>query len=79
MKYIRHTEFLKLFGENLRRIRLEKNLSQDEIAFNTQLSTNQVGRIERGEINTGISTVFEIATFLEIPIEDLFKNLSKVK
>ena len=73
MKYLRHNEFLKQFGENLRKLRLEKGLSQDEIAFNTQLSTNQVGRIERGEINTGISTIYEIALFLKIPIEELFK------
>ena len=72
MGYLRHTNFLKAFGENLRSIRLEKKLSQDEVAFRAEISTNQVGRIERGELNTGLSTVYEIATVLGISIHRLF-------
>ena len=72
MAYIRHDIFLKKFGQNLRKIRLSKDLSQDEISFNTNVSTNQIGRIERGEINAGISTLYEIAQFLDVPVKDLF-------
>ena len=72
MGYIRHENFLKKFGANLKRIRLEKKFSQDDIAFNSELSTNQIGRIERGEINAGISTLYEIAQTLDVDIKDLF-------
>ena len=72
MGYIRHDRFLKKFGKNLKRIRLEKGLSQDDIAFESEISTNQVGRIERGEINTSLSTLYEIAKTLNIPIKELF-------
>ena len=72
MKYVRHERFLKKFGANLKRIRLEKGLSQDDIAFDSNLSTNQIGRIERGEINAGLSTIYEIAKTLNIQVKDLF-------
>lgn len=70
--YLRHEIFLKKFGQNLRQIRLKKGLSQDDISFSTSISTNQVGRIERGEINAGLSTIYEIATFLKVEVRDLF-------
>jgi DNA-binding XRE family transcriptional regulator len=69
--YLRHNDFLKNLGENLRNIRTSKGLSQEDIAFNTELSTNQIGRIERGEINTGICTLYEIAVYLNIPVKEL--------
>jgi transcriptional regulator with XRE-family HTH domain len=72
MAYLRHEVFLKKFGENLRKIRLRKGFSQDEISFSTSISTNQVGRIERGEINTGLSTIYEIANCLGIEVKELF-------
>ena len=51
---------------------MEKGLSQDDIAFESEISTNQVGRIERGDINTSLSTVYEIAKTLDIPVKELF-------
>jgi len=72
MGYIRHDKFLKKFGFHLKKIRLEKGFSQDDIAFNSELSTNQIGRIERGEINTSLSTIYEIAKTLDIDVKDLF-------
>lgn len=73
MAQIRHTAFLISFGKNLKRIRNEKGISQDEIALNsTNISTNQVGRIERGEINTGLSTIYELALSLNIDVSELF-------
>jgi transcriptional regulator with XRE-family HTH domain len=70
--YLRHNIYLKKFGQNLRQIRLARGLSQEDIAFETDISTNQVGRIERGEINTGICTLLEISKVLKIPLKDLF-------
>lgn len=48
-------------------------MSQEEISFRTEISTNQVGRIERGEINAGLSTIYEISKALEVSIIALFE------
>jgi transcriptional regulator with XRE-family HTH domain len=65
MNKIRNTELLITFGQNLRKIRESKNFSQEELAYNADIPISQVGRIERGEINTTISTLYSIAKALE--------------
>jgi len=70
MKYKRNDKGIKAFGKNLKKIRQAKKITQEQLAFATGLELSQIGRIERGVINTSISNVFEIAEALEIePIE----------
>ncbi|WP_461077763.1 helix-turn-helix domain-containing protein [Spirosoma flavus] len=69
---IRDKESIKLFGVNVRQKRQQKGLSQEELAYQSQVDVRQIGRIERGEINTTISTVFALARALKLNIADLF-------
>ena len=72
MKYKRNDTAVKLFGKNLRTIRKLKGISQEELAYRTNLELSQIGRIERGVINTSISNVFIIAESLEVHPMQLF-------
>lgn len=63
--------FIIEFGKNLKRIRIEKNLSQEMLANDANIPINQVGRIERAEVNTTLSTIFKIAKALDIDVEKL--------
>ena len=47
-------------------------MSQESLAFAADIPISQVGRIERGEINTTISTVKALSIALDINIKDLF-------
>jgi transcriptional regulator with XRE-family HTH domain len=62
----RDKEYLIAFGKNLRRIRKEKGLSQRQLEFESEVSKNQIGNIERGEVNTTISTIRMIAKALDV-------------
>jgi transcriptional regulator with XRE-family HTH domain len=64
--------FITKFGERIKKIRLEKNLSQEMLANDANIPINQIGRIERAEIGTSLGTIYKIATALNIPIKDLF-------
>ena len=66
--------FIKSFGERLRKIRLSKNLSQAELANTAEIPINQVGRIERGEINTTLTTIKVLADSLNITVSDFFND-----
>ncbi|MFM7023072.1 MAG: helix-turn-helix domain-containing protein [Flavobacteriales bacterium] len=72
MPQIRHPKYLKAFGRNLQKLRLERNMSQRELSYRIDVSFTQIGRIERGEINAGISTLYEIAQALQVEMKDLF-------
>lgn len=69
---INERRYIILFGRNLRKIRNQRKLSQEELANDADIPINQIGRIERGEISTTISTLFLISKALDISIKDLF-------
>lgn len=72
MKYRRDQQGIDQFGARLRELRLEKGWTQEELAARSGIEFSQVGRIERGVINTSLSTVFILAKTLEIDVRDLF-------
>ncbi len=68
---IKNEKFVRAFGKNLRKIRIAKNISQEDLANDADIPINQVGRIERGEINTTIVTVKALADALKMDVIDL--------
>lgn len=71
--YYRDDKFVKKFGQNLRELRKARGISQEQLAFDTGFELSQIGRIERGEINTSISHVSAISKALKIKPEELFR------
>lgn len=69
---VKDVAYIKLFGNNLRELRLLNNLSQEDLAFTADISISQISRIERGKINPTISTIKTIATALNIEMKELF-------
>lgn len=63
---IKDKNFSVLFGRNLRKVRKSKKFSQENLAYDANIPISQVGRIERGEINTTISTVFALSKALKL-------------
>lgn len=76
MKYLRNEVEIKRFGKWVRQIRIAKNISQENLAYEAEIEYSQVSRIERGIINTCISQVFAIAKALN---RGCFLNLMKFK
>lgn len=66
-------EVIKLVGAKIREKRIEKGMSQEVLSFDANIPKNQVGRIERGEINPTLITLNKISLALEIPLKDLFE------
>jgi transcriptional regulator with XRE-family HTH domain len=71
--YYRDEKFIKKFGQKLREIRKARNMSQEQLALDTGFELSQIGRIERGELNTSISHVAAIAKALKVKPEELFQ------
>jgi transcriptional regulator with XRE-family HTH domain len=72
VKHLRNEKFLKAFGRHLSEIRKSRNFSQESLAYESGIELRQIGRIERGEINTGLSSIVLIAETLKIDMKDLF-------
>lgn len=68
---------LKSFGDRIRDVREKKNLSVYDITGEDMpiKSRQHWQRIENGQKNINLTTVFKITKSLEIEACDLFKNL----
>ena len=66
------------FGRNLKAERNRAGLSQEKLAEKVGLSYGQViGTIERGEVNTSLTTIIAIMKELNIEFEKLY-DISKL-
>ena len=63
------------FGNNLKRLRLEKGLSQEKLALNAEIDRTYIPSIEKGERNVSIVIAEKLAIALNVPITELFKEL----
>ena len=53
-------EVVKIIGNKLREIRLEKKLTIERVALDSDIEYTQLSRIELGKINTSIYQIYKI-------------------
>ena len=63
----------KRLGENLKELRVTKNLSQSELADMVSVDKSYISNIENGKTNPTTLTLEKIATALKIEISELLK------
>jgi transcriptional regulator with XRE-family HTH domain len=66
-------QILKIFGENLRRIRTEKGLSQRDLSSLCNVDNAEISRMENGQVNVSLNTISQLADALEVPFLKLLK------
>lgn len=63
----------KKLGENLKKIRSKKNITQTELAQTLNVDKSFISNIENGKNNPTLSTITNIAKALKVQVEELFK------
>ncbi|MEM9192996.1 MAG: response regulator [Myxococcota bacterium] len=62
----------RVIGETIRNLRKERSLTLKQMARRTGLSVSLLSQIERAESSASISSLYKIATALDVRIQDLF-------
>ena len=62
----RATKLLKTFGEAVRSERLERGLTQEQLAEKSGLSLNFVGNLERGEQMASLESIVCVAEAMKL-------------
>jgi len=60
-------------GNNIRKYRLKKNLTQLDLAAASGFEESSIGRLENGKTNPTIKTLLKIASALDVKLQDLVK------
>ncbi len=64
------------FGKHVRKLRLERGLSQEKLAELADLHRNYVGGVERGERNIALFNIVRLARALRVKPGKLLDSLS---
>jgi transcriptional regulator with XRE-family HTH domain len=67
----------KLVGENVKRIRQRKGLTQEQFANISGYSQQYISGLEKGRRNPTVITVFELATALGVSHMELLRPIAK--
>lgn len=62
------------FGDAVRRLRAEKGLSQEALAFAAEIERGYLGRVERGDSVPALLVIARIARALGVTVERLMGN-----
>ena len=63
-----------IFGKNVRKLRQQKKLTQEELAFEAEIDLTYVGGIERGKRNPSLLVMARIADALSVPLHKLISE-----
>ena len=66
---------LQVLGERIREMRKLKNLTQEGLAFKSDIDRSYIGGVERGERNLSFDKLCQIAQALGCDVAALTKNL----
>lgn len=66
---------LQRFGANVRKARLDRGWTQEDLAHATDLATVQISRIERGAREIRLTTLVRLVDGLDVPAEALLSGL----
>jgi transcriptional regulator with XRE-family HTH domain len=66
-----------LFARNMKRLRLEKKLTQENVAEGAGLHPNYISSVERGERNISICNIERISCALGVHTTELFNDSEK--
>jgi transcriptional regulator with XRE-family HTH domain len=63
-----------VLGRNVRKIRQQRRMTQEKLAFEAEIDLTYVGGIERGKRNPSLLVMARIATALSVPLAKLISD-----
>jgi transcriptional regulator with XRE-family HTH domain len=64
-------DWRRIVGSNVKRLRLGRGLTQEEVAFSAEIDLTYLGGIERGRRNPSLLVMVRIAKALSVDLVEL--------
>lgn len=68
---MKNEHLISEFGQRIKQLRNEKNISQEKLSFATGFHRTYIGMVERGERNISLTNMAVFAKFFEMNISNL--------
>jgi len=68
---MKNEDLLKKLGSHIRKVRVKKGLSQQDLAIDTDMAKSTIARIELAQLNPTFTTLQKISDALDIPLSKL--------
>ncbi|QHX36322.1 helix-turn-helix domain-containing protein [Spiroplasma sp. BIUS-1] len=68
-------DIIKTFSKNMKRIRVNAQLTQEELSFKSELHRNYISDSERGKRNISLKSVEKIAKALNVEPIEFFREI----
>ena len=65
------------FAANVRRVRLEKGMTQDQVADAADMDAAEIRRFESNRRHPGVDVIARLANALGVPVCELFEGATK--
>ena len=59
---------------NIRKMRINRELSQENVAFNLKISQSTYAKMESGQSKLSIDRLYQLSVFFNVPVEELLKK-----
>jgi transcriptional regulator with XRE-family HTH domain len=63
---VRNIKYVKAFGSHLKKLREARKLTQEALAFKSEIARSQIIRFEKGERSPTLSTILTLANGLGV-------------
>ena len=67
-------DWRKIVGRNVRKFRLQRGMTQEQLGFEAEIDLTYVGGIERGQRNPSLLVMARIADALSTPLVKLLSE-----
>jgi transcriptional regulator with XRE-family HTH domain len=71
---MKENEVLIKLGARIKKLRQKKNITQNKLAIECNFEKASMSRIESGQTNPTIRTLYKISKALDVNLIDLFKE-----
>jgi transcriptional regulator with XRE-family HTH domain len=71
-RYVKEDKLIIRFGQKIKQLRLERKLTQEELAIEADIPVRSIKRIENAQVITSIAHACRLAKGLGVPLSELF-------
>jgi DNA-binding XRE family transcriptional regulator len=79
IRFASRMDLREVFAANLRRLRHDKSLSQDDLAYEAEVSRSYLSQLEKGVFYASLKIIGKLAAVLEVEPAELLKGPPKRK